>query len=128
MTPTEMSLGGLIHLGLKDHDLFGRNDFLGEVYLPLISVPFTTSDTPLKDLPQTHLVLTRPTDVNAVALQTLETRIWDKMAVDYVKKERAKIETMTGETQLPTTTTSPPRWCEMSQNAIYSIHFLLLNW
>ncbi len=86
-----MRIGGLIRFGLKDHDLFGRNDFLGEVYFPLVSIPHTTSDTPLKDLPQRHLVLTKPTVWTSTLLQTLEYRIWDKVATEFVKKERNKI-------------------------------------
>lgn len=104
-----MSLGGLIRFGLKDHDIFGRNDFLGEVYLPLVSVPFTTSDTPLKDLPQSHFVLTKPTNPDSVPLQTLENRIWDRVATDYVKKEKAKIEALDGGGGQAPGTKTPPK-------------------
>ena len=102
----EMRVGGLIRFGLKDHDLFGRNDYLGEVYFPLVSIPHTTSDTPLKDLPQRHLLITKPTELTSTLLQTLENRIWDKTAVDFVKKERNKISPGSGNSPVAGATSS----------------------
>jgi hypothetical protein len=87
----EMSLGGMIVFSMKDHDLFGRNDFLGECYLPLESIPFTTADTKLQDLPQIYLSLTKPKDPNETILIALENRHWDKIAADFVKNERLKL-------------------------------------
>jgi len=81
----------MIVFTLKDHDLFGRNDFLGECYLPLDSIPFTTTDTKLQDLPQIYLSLTKPQDPNTTILIALENRHWDKAAVDFVKHERLKM-------------------------------------
>lgn len=80
---------------LKDHDIFGRNDFLGECFLPLESIPFTTSNQKLQDLPQKHLPLTLPKEHqqnSIVLLQTLESRqSWDRSAAEFVKKERSKM-------------------------------------
>lgn len=91
LSPDELSTGGIIMFTLKDHDLFGRNDFLGESFLPLESIPFTMSNTKLTDLPQKHLPLTLPKDPNSIILQTLESRQWDKSAAEFVKKERTKM-------------------------------------
>lgn len=90
LSPDEMSVGGMTIFSLKDYDLFGRNDFLGECFLPLDSVPFTTAGTNLQDLPQKFLSITKPKDPNSVILQTLENRQWDRFAVDFVKHERKK--------------------------------------
>ncbi|ODN05628.1 Protein unc-13 D [Orchesella cincta] len=91
LSPDELSTGGIIMFTLKDHDLFGRNDFLGECFLPLESIPFTTSDTKLQDLPQKLLPMTLPKDPNSITLQTLESRQWDRSAAEFVKKERTKM-------------------------------------
>lgn len=85
-----MSVGGMAVFGLKDHDLFGRNDFLGECFLPLESVPFTISGTNLQDLPQIFLSITKPKNPNSEVLHTLENRHWDKVAFDFVKNQRQK--------------------------------------
>lgn len=89
-----MAGGGLVRFTLKDHDLLGRNEFLGDVYFPLNSIPFTTTDLPLKDLPQQNCVLTKPTECewSSVIFRTLENRHWDKTAIAFVKKERKKMD------------------------------------
>ena len=79
-------------MSVKDHDLFGRNDFLGEAYMPLESIPFTPSNTKLQDLPQIHLSLSLPTTEGLLILQTLENRTWDQDATQFAKKQRAKME------------------------------------
>jgi len=89
LSAEEMSRAGLIQFSLKDHDIFGRNDFLGESFIPLGSIPFTTSNTPLKDLPQKNFVLHKPTE--STFLLSLENRLSDRVAQDFVKKERNKI-------------------------------------
>jgi len=93
LTPDEMSTGGMVFFSVKDRDTFGRNDYLGECFLPLDSIPFTTTETSLQDLPQLNLSLTLPVNLNSPVLQTLEKRINDKNAVEFVKKERQKITT-----------------------------------
>ena len=77
-------------MSVKDHDFLGRNDFVGEIFLPLESIPFTTSDKKLQDLPQQHLPLTIPNDDKSIILETLENRHWDKVAVDFAKKQRLR--------------------------------------
>lgn len=91
LSPDELSTGGILMFTLKDHDLFGRNDFLGECFFPLESIPFATNNTKLQDLPQIHLPLTLPKDANSDILQTLESRQYDRTATEFVKKERAKL-------------------------------------
>ncbi|XP_035714351.1 protein unc-13 homolog 4B isoform X3 [Folsomia candida] len=90
LSPEEMSLGGMMVFSLKDHDLFGRNDFIGECFLPLESVPFTTASTSLQDLPQIFLSITKPAQPNSPILLTLENRVWDRAATDFLKHERQK--------------------------------------
>ncbi|CAG7828570.1 unnamed protein product [Allacma fusca] len=98
LSPEQMAMGGILHFSVKDHDLFGRNDFLGEVFLSLESIPFTTSYAKLQDLPQINLPLTMPTEEVSSMLQTLESRQWDQEAAKFAKKERNKQAGTTGNT------------------------------
>ncbi|ODM90587.1 Protein unc-13 D [Orchesella cincta] len=89
--PDELS-HGILMFTLKDYGLLGKNDYIGDCYLPLKSVPFTNSDMEFKELPQEVLPLNLPTieELDTRIFQALERRQCDKDAVEFVKRERTK--------------------------------------
>jgi len=69
----------------------GQGIFLGEAYLPLQEVEEENMDRPLRDLPQIQLPLTRPLDQESDLVFALDSRIYDRVAKDFLKKERRKL-------------------------------------
>ncbi|CAG7662165.1 unnamed protein product [Allacma fusca] len=90
LTRKERSLGGIIRFAVKDYDLFGKNDFIGEAFQALESVRSKSPDTELQVLPQTSITLSKPDRELESMLQSLETRIYDPLALKFARKERAK--------------------------------------
>ncbi|EEB13180.1 conserved hypothetical protein [Pediculus humanus corporis] len=80
----------LIHFIIKDQDFLG-NEFLGEAYMDLKNIPTTDSSVSIHSLSQIHLKLSRPTNFNSEAFKALEHRIGDKLAREFLKKQRTKI-------------------------------------
>ncbi|XP_026318731.1 protein unc-13 homolog 4B isoform X5 [Hyposmocoma kahamanoa] len=81
---------GLMHLVIKDKDMFSMsNTFVGEAYVRFTEIPDTPA--PISSLPQQHLALTRPTNIDGDAVKALESRPGDKQARDFIKKQRQKI-------------------------------------
>lgn len=81
---------GIVHFIIKDQDFLG-NDFLGETYLDFTSIPKTDYSVSIASLPQIHLKLHRPTKFDSCAYRALEHRQGDKLAKDFIKKQKAKI-------------------------------------
>ncbi|KAL0270000.1 UNVERIFIED_CONTAM: hypothetical protein PYX00_007554 [Menopon gallinae] len=91
LTDEQMSItDGLVHFIIKDQDFLG-NDFLGESYLDFNSIPKTDYSVNISSLPQMHLKLHRPTNFNSCAYKAIEHRQGDKLAKDFIKKQKAKL-------------------------------------
>ncbi|XP_052755343.1 protein unc-13 homolog 4B isoform X2 [Galleria mellonella] len=81
---------GLIHMVIKDKDMFSMNNtFVGEAYLHFSEVPDTPA--PISSLPQQHLTLIRPTNIDGDAIKALESRQGDKQAREFLKKQKQKL-------------------------------------
>ncbi|XP_045535970.1 protein unc-13 homolog 4B isoform X3 [Papilio machaon] len=81
---------GMLHLVVKDKDMFSMsNTFVGEAYLHFGEVPDTPA--PISSLPQQHLPLTRPDNIDGDAIKALESRQGDKQAREFLKKQRQKM-------------------------------------
>lgn len=81
---------GLIHFVVKDKDMFSMsNTFVGEAYLHFSEIPDTQA--PIGSLPQQHLPLSKPTNIDGDAVKALETRQGDKQAREFLKKQKQKI-------------------------------------
>ncbi|KAM3965051.1 C2 and C2B_Munc13-like domain-containing protein staccato isoform 2-T2 [Aphomia sociella] len=81
---------GLIHMMIKDKDMFSMNNtFVGEAYLNFSEVPDTPA--PISSLPQQHLTLIRPSNIEGDAIKALESRQGDKQAREFLKKQRQKL-------------------------------------
>ncbi|XP_076366193.1 BAI1-associated protein 3-like isoform X2 [Tachypleus tridentatus] len=74
---------------VMDHDVVTKNDFEGEVYLPLRNVPGVCEEQE-KDPKLMELPLIQPREKNEI-LAVLEARTWDKTAQDFAKEQRAKL-------------------------------------
>ncbi|XP_050348302.1 protein unc-13 homolog 4B isoform X3 [Nymphalis io] len=80
----------LLHLVVKDKDMFSvSNTFVGEAYLHFADVPATPA--PIASLPQVHLPLSRPGNIDGDAMKALESRQGDKQAREFLKKQRQKM-------------------------------------
>nr|XP_026489849.1 protein unc-13 homolog 4B isoform X5 [Vanessa tameamea] len=80
----------LLHLVVKDKDMFSvSNTFVGEAYLHFSEVPATPA--PISSLPQMHLPLSRPSNIDGDAMKALESRQGDKQAREFLKKQRQKM-------------------------------------
>ncbi|KAI5645978.1 c2 domain-containing protein [Phthorimaea operculella] len=81
---------GLMHLVVKDKDMFSvSNTFVGEAYLHFSDIPDTPA--PISSLPQQHLPLSRPENIDGDAIKALESRPGDKQAREFLKKQRQKM-------------------------------------
>jgi BAI1-associated protein 3 len=98
----------LIHFVVKDHDLIGTNEMVGEAFFAFSDIRY---DSDLMSVPQFHLPMTRASStlgkqattfertynkqclkfVDSEAFKALEHRQGDKMARDFIKKERARM-------------------------------------
>ncbi|CAH0720003.1 unnamed protein product, partial [Brenthis ino] len=93
LTPDQRRIqDGLIHLVIKDKDMFSvSNTFVGEAYLHFSEVPDTPA--PISSLPQQHLPLSRPANIDGDAMKAIESRQGDKQAREFLKKQRQKMPT-----------------------------------
>ncbi|CAG7709965.1 unnamed protein product [Allacma fusca] len=90
LTHQEKHQGGIIRFVVKDYDLFGKNDFIGEAFQSLESIRLKSLDTELQVLPQISIILSKPDKELETVLQSLERRVWDPLALQFARKERAK--------------------------------------
>jgi len=91
LTPEQQDLSkGLIMFKIKDQDFLGKNDFLGEAFMPFSDIPKTEMTVGLEQLEQIHLKLSTPTRQDTEVYRALENRN-DKLARDFIKKEKSKI-------------------------------------
>ncbi|CAF0837246.1 unnamed protein product [Brachionus calyciflorus] len=87
--------GNVIHFTVMDHDLMWTNDFEGEAFLDLSSVPKLkgdSSDINYKDLKYSELLLIRPKDFPSKIIDVLEYRKdQDKLALEFLKERKDKL-------------------------------------
>jgi len=79
---------------VKDRGLMGQGIFLGEALVPLQEIKAGASKSEsgeLTRLPQIHLPLTKPQDHESDLVMALDSRIYDRQAKDFLKKERRKL-------------------------------------
>ncbi|GLH13404.1 uncharacterized protein GBIM_17982 [Gryllus bimaculatus] len=87
--------GAMILFTVMDHDVLTFNDFAGEAFLALGNIPGVdennTSIDNFHGLKTVELNLMHQKNKNHAILQTLESRTGDKMAQDFVKKQKQRI-------------------------------------
>ncbi|XP_034244004.1 protein unc-13 homolog 4B isoform X2 [Thrips palmi] len=89
LTP-EQRARGIIAFILKDQDFLG-NEFIAEAFHSFEDIPENDASTSLQTLPQVHLKLHRPQNVlESDVMKALEHRQGDKLARDFVKRQKAK--------------------------------------
>ncbi|KMQ96482.1 bai1-associated protein 3-like protein, partial [Lasius niger] len=88
----------MILFTVMDHDVLTANDFAGEAFLGLSTIPgvadTNTSIENFHGLKHQELPLMHQKNRNHPILQILETRIGDKMALDFVKKQKQRFATV----------------------------------
>ncbi|XP_022901984.1 BAI1-associated protein 3 isoform X2 [Onthophagus taurus] len=89
--------GAMIAFTVMDHDVLTANDFAGEAFLGLGSIP-GVADTGLgvdnfHGLKPVELVLMQQHQKNQPILQILESRTIDRLALDFVRKQRQRFAT-----------------------------------
>ncbi|XP_037939126.1 BAI1-associated protein 3 [Teleopsis dalmanni] len=86
--------GAMICFTVMDHDVLTANDFGGEAYLALGTIPgvadYNTSVENFHGLKQIELPLMQQRDKNDPILQILELRVNDKQAQDFVRKQKSR--------------------------------------
>ncbi|XP_052132967.1 BAI1-associated protein 3 [Frankliniella occidentalis] len=91
------SEGAMILFTVMDHDVLTANDFAGEAFLALSSVPGVADTNSSIDnfhgLKQAELPLMHQKNRNHPILEVLETRLNDRTALDFVKKQRQRLAT-----------------------------------
>ncbi|XP_070168041.1 BAI1-associated protein 3 isoform X3 [Polyergus mexicanus] len=84
----------MILFTVMDHDVLTANDFAGEAFLGLGTIPgvadTNTSIDNFHGLKHQELPLMHQKNRNHPILQILETRVGDKMALDFVKKQKQR--------------------------------------
>ncbi|KAJ8895018.1 hypothetical protein PR048_000327 [Dryococelus australis] len=89
--------GAMILFTVMDHDVLTSNDFAGEAFLALGNIPGVADNNSSIDnfhgLKAIDLILMHQKNKNHPILQTLETRLGDKVAQDFVKKQKLRIAT-----------------------------------
>nr|CAD7398842.1 unnamed protein product [Timema poppensis] len=89
------SEGAMILFTVMDHDVLTFNDFAGEAFLALGSIPGVADNNSSIDnfhgLKQVDLSLMHQKNKNHPILQTLETRVAEKVAQDFVKKQKQRV-------------------------------------
>ncbi|XP_043289714.1 BAI1-associated protein 3 isoform X2 [Venturia canescens] len=82
---------------VMDHDVLTANDFAGEAFLGLSSVPGVADSNASIDnfhgLKHQELPLMHQKNRNNAILQILENRVGDKQALDFVKKQKQRFAT-----------------------------------
>ncbi|XP_037880919.1 BAI1-associated protein 3 [Glossina fuscipes] len=86
--------GAMICFTVMDHDVLTANDFGGEAFLALGTIPgvadYSSSVENFHGLKQIELPLMQQRDKNNPILQILELRVNDKLAQDFVRKQKAR--------------------------------------
>ncbi|KAG8323576.1 hypothetical protein J6590_001293 [Homalodisca vitripennis] len=78
---------------VKDQDYFGMSSqFLGEAYYPFLEIPATTMETNIQEMQQIHLKLSKPTDFDCDAMKALDHRQGEKLAREFIKRQKSKHE------------------------------------
>ncbi|XP_057657644.1 BAI1-associated protein 3 isoform X1 [Diorhabda carinulata] len=84
----------MIGFTVMDHDVLTANDFAGEAFLSLGSIPGVadtgTGVDNFHGLKPVELILMQQTQRNHPILQILESRCGDRIAVDFVKKQKQR--------------------------------------
>ncbi|XP_020709879.1 BAI1-associated protein 3 isoform X2 [Athalia rosae] len=87
----------MILFTVMDHDVLTANDFAGEAFLGLSSIPGVADSNASIDnfhgLKHQDLPLMHQQNKNHPILQILETRAGDKLALDFVKKQKLRFAT-----------------------------------
>ncbi|XP_055382640.1 BAI1-associated protein 3 isoform X2 [Condylostylus longicornis] len=87
----------MIAFTVMDHDVLTSNDFAGEAFLALGTIPgvadYSTSVENFHGLKHVELPLLQQHDKNHPILQILESRTTDKLAIDFVRKQKARLST-----------------------------------
>ncbi|XP_039281647.1 protein unc-13 homolog 4B [Nilaparvata lugens] len=84
----------MVHFLIKDQDFLGvSSDFVAEAYFPFSGIPATTMETRLDEMTQIHLKLTKPSRMDSPAMKTLDHRQGEKLAKDFIKKQKIKANT-----------------------------------
>ncbi|KAG7211433.1 hypothetical protein KM043_010720 [Ampulex compressa] len=82
---------------VMDHDVLTANDFAGEAFLGLSTIPgvadTNTNIDNFHGLKHQELPLMHQKNRNHPILQILETRVGDKLALDFVKKQKQRFAT-----------------------------------
>ncbi|XP_054012267.1 BAI1-associated protein 3 isoform X1 [Hylaeus anthracinus] len=80
---------------VMDHDVLTANDFAGEAFLGLSTIPGVADTNATIDnfhgLKHAELPLMQQKNRNHPILQILETRVGDKVALDFVRKQRQRL-------------------------------------
>ncbi|XP_061715227.1 BAI1-associated protein 3 [Cydia pomonella] len=77
-------------LSVWDRDVLTADDFAGEAYVSLSRIPGVNSNAPPDPLRPIELPLMQLHDRNHPILQILESRTTDKVAIDFVKKQKLR--------------------------------------
>ncbi|XP_047741537.1 BAI1-associated protein 3 [Hyalella azteca] len=87
--------GAMIVFTLMDHDVITCNDFGGEAFLSLNTIPGVASSSTgvdtLHGLKPIELALMFRNDPDNLILKVLETRVNDKIAQEFVKKQKQRL-------------------------------------
>jgi len=91
----DLKYSGYLRIAVYDqhHDYFGfgKDDFLGEVYVLLKDVPASHGPKNIRDCQQSILALTKPTSEQIQGLNSLlNHRTWDKYVQRFLKNEAEK--------------------------------------
>lgn len=92
VSPTDMKKKGFLNATLYDYDFIGRDDLMGDVFLPFSEVKNLDNEQNFEKQPQVHLPLTKPDSTDEEKLKSFELRTWDKEALKFARGEREKIE------------------------------------
>ncbi|XP_044760714.1 BAI1-associated protein 3 [Coccinella septempunctata] len=88
------SQGAMIAFTVMDHDVLTANDFAGEAFLALGSIPGIAGTGPGVDnfhgLKPVELILMQQHQRNHPILQILESRTGDRLASDFVRKQKLR--------------------------------------
>ncbi|CAG2056866.1 unnamed protein product [Timema podura] len=82
----------MVQFVIKDQDFLGmRNEFIGETFISFSDIPKTEMTVGLEQMEQIHLKLSRPASLGSETIRALDHRQGDKLARDFIKKEKSKM-------------------------------------
>ncbi|VVC40707.1 Hypothetical protein CINCED_3A013301 [Cinara cedri] len=83
---------GVVTFILKDQDFMGMTDeFISEAFVHFNEIPSVQLENDTGNIPQIRLKLTSPKSLDSKILKTLDTRTTDKLAKEFLKREKIKI-------------------------------------